>query len=180
MFFSISNTENQEEQLCIIEHGISSSISVVSKKSYKQDDILVSSNNILKFTLGQRQRLKSLVADCNIYALTEKQSLQYIHRRFGQEISSSYFYSIKKSLQSDTEVQAWLNDFCKVGFVLQHRKRLEELQLVQRILFDMLFAEREKENSGDGNDASTTILSIMDRITQVSKRLQALQNATPI
>ncbi len=138
-----------------------------------QFDVVIRS---LKFTEGERKHLKSLITDCNIYGLTEKQSLEYIYIRFGQEISPSYFYFIKKSLQSDTEVQAWLNDFCRVGFVSEHRKRIEELQPAQQILFEMLFKELQK---GDNTDQSL-ILSVMNEMSKIGKHLTNSQYGTPI
>lgn len=130
----------------------------------------------MKFTEAEKRLLKSLVQDCSLYGLSEKEALAYIASRFGKAIGPAYYYILKKKLESDTTTQAWLNEFSRIGFVSEHRKRLEELQLVQKILFEMLYKERQK---GDNADQSA-ILSIIDEISRISKRLTGLQSGTPI
>ncbi len=130
----------------------------------------------MKYTKIERERLRSLVSDCVIFNLSEKESLEYIRMRFGKSIAQSYFYFIKKSIQSDRNTQAWLNDFCRIGFVSEHRKRLEKLQLVQKILFEMLYKEWQKGESADQNIA----ISIVDEISRIGKGLTSLQSGSPI
>lgn len=94
-----------------------------------------------------------------------------------ESIDPSYFYELKRSLERSKSItQSWLNDFCLRGFVIEYRKQLDEMQLVQRLLLEMLFRGWKKEDSGDPN----IILSIINEMIRVSKRLQGLALGSPI
>ena len=130
-----------------------------------------------KLTKSQRERLKTLVVDCSTYRLSESESLEYIKQKLGRPISASHFYQIKRSLESDTEMQRWINDYARVGFLLEHRRRIEEMDSLQKFAYEMLLAERAKPV--DQRDQSL-ILKIMAQMVSISRRLVSLQNGTPI
>ncbi len=130
-----------------------------------------------KLTKSQRERLETLVVDCSTYRLSESESLEYIKQKLGRPISASHFYQIKHSLESDTEMQRWINDYARVGFLIEHRRRIDEMDSLQKFAYEMLLAERAKPV--DQRDQSL-ILKIMAQMVSINKRLVSLQNGTPI
>lgn len=74
-------------------------------------------------------------------------------------------------------MQKWLSNFSRVGFELARKKRLDEMELVQRIAFEMLIEQRNKP---EDNRDDQVVLSIMDQIGHINKRLTALQNGSPV
>ncbi len=150
----------------------------------------------MKFTTLQRQQLKELVLDCCTYRLSEKEALSYIRSRLGGGvgIGPTHYYRLKKQVESDSEVQNWLSHFSRVGFVLAHKQRMDEMDLCMRILLQMLFEKRAKmvkkqkkaelqgqdvDEEGEGDDVAT-ILAIMNQIARFNKRLSNLSAGSPI
>ncbi len=130
-----------------------------------------------KFTKIERERLKALVQDCITYRLTEKESLVYIAERLGKPIGAAHYYTLKKSLESDSNAQDWINHFAKTGFISEHMKRYNEMDLLLQVAFRMLIDEDSKKS--DERDPNV-IFGLMSQITQISKRLTNLQGGTPI
>lgn len=130
-----------------------------------------------KFTKIERERLKALVQDCITYRLTEKESLVYIAARFGKPISQAHYYVLKKRLESDSNAQDWINRFARTGFISEHMKRYNEMDLLLQVAFRMLIEEDSKKS--DERDPNV-IFGLMSQITQISKRLTNLQSGTPI
>ncbi len=98
----------------------------------------------MKFTEGERRHLKSLIMDCNVYGLSQEEALQYIHYRLGKKISATWYYALKKELESDEEVQRWLHGFSRIGFIAEHRQRFNEMQLVQSCFFKCCMSREQR------------------------------------
>lgn len=132
-----------------------------------------------RFTTLQRQQLKELITDCITYRLSEKESLAYIRSRLGGGIGigASHYYRLKKQIESDSEVQNWLSHFSRVGFVLAHKQRMDEMLLLQKTAFQMLAQEQAKP---DDQRDQKLILSIMAEASKLNERLVSLASGSPI
>ncbi len=95
----------------------------------------------------------------------------------GKSISQGQYYKLKRQIESDDEVQQWLSNFSRVGFVLAHKKRIDEMELLQKIAFEMLSDEQSKPDSE--RDKSLE-LQIMDAAARFNKRLTALAAGSPV
>ncbi len=84
---------------------------------------------------------------------------------------------MKKKLESGSSAQDWINQFAKTGFLAEHMRRYDEMNLVQDIAFRMLVEEHSKP---DGVRDSDLILGLMDQAAKINKRLQNLAAGTPI
>jgi hypothetical protein len=136
-----------------------------------------------KFTEGERRHLKTLIRDAQLYGLSEAESLQYVQQRLGRPVGKSHYYAIKARLESDEECRKWFNDFCRVGFVVEHRKRIEEMERCQAILFSLLLNEVEKPDSAPKSEPRRDkhlMTQIVAEIRANNKRLAALQNGSPV
>ena len=54
----------------------------------------------MTFDGRERKVLKQLILDCDLYGLSQTDSLEYIKERYGKPISRSYYYEIKNVLFS--------------------------------------------------------------------------------
>ena len=133
----------------------------------------------MKFTTLQRQQLKELITYCITYRLPEKESHAYIRSRLGggTGIGASHYYRLKKQIESDSEVQNWLSHFSRVGFVLAHKQRMDEILLLQKTAFQMLNQEQSKP---EGQRDQKLILSIMAEASKLNERLVSLASGSPI
>ena len=74
---------------------------------------------------SENRLINSLVQDCITYRLTESESLEYIKTRYGKKISIASYKRRKALFKSDLSTQLWLNDFTRIGFVINHRQHME-------------------------------------------------------
>lgn len=127
----------------------------------------------------EKQFLHSLITDCETYRLSEKESMEYIRRKTdGQfSISSRHYYRIKKYIRSEPACQRWMNHEARIGFVIEHKKRIDEMELVQRELMKLLLKETAREEIKQDKNL---ILKISSQIESANKRLSELSLGTPV
>jgi hypothetical protein len=94
-----------------------------------------------------RKILEELVRDCMLYGLSEQESLDYVQKRAaGIRISRSNFYAIKGRISQNEEntLQERLANHSRVGFAVQHFKIIDQIEDLQKILFQTLMEESSK------------------------------------
>ena len=129
------------------------------------------------FTEQENKILLALVADTVNYGLSENESLSYIKKRFGKEISSNAYYSRKRKVDSGDYAQTWLNYFSRIGFVVKHKQIIEVIEgLQQDTLKDYLIENSKSYEIKNKNEISKLRYEIRDS----AKLLQELYLGTPI
>jgi hypothetical protein len=127
------------------------------------------------FTEQENKILIALVADTVNYSLSEKESLVYIKTRFGKEISSNAYYSRKRKIDSGSYAQTWLNYFSRIGFVVNHKRIIDTVEMVQTdTIKDYLIMQNSK------NKDPEELRKIRYDIRENAKLLQELSLGTPI
>jgi hypothetical protein len=99
-----------------------------------------------RITEKDKKALQQLVRDCEILGLTEQESLDYIQKRFGREISRSNYYSIKSNSKKNEEeiFKNRLDHHTKIKFVEEHFTRIDEMTSLQKMLLKSIFEELSK------------------------------------
>ncbi len=94
-----------------------------------------------------RKILKELVRDSMQYGLSEQESMDYVKQRaVGIRISRSNFYAIKKRISQnevDTLQQRLINH-ARVGYAFSHFQIIDQINGIQKILFQTLLQESSK------------------------------------
>jgi hypothetical protein len=127
------------------------------------------------FTERENKTLMALVADTVNYGLSEKESLTYIKARFGKEISSNAYYSRKRKVDSGSYANEWINFFSKIGFVVNHKRIIDTVEMVQKdTIRDYLILQNSE------NKEPEEIRKIRYDIRENCKLLQELSLGTPI
>ncbi len=126
-----------------------------------------------------KQLLYSLVMDCETFRLSEMEAKEYIKNKTNGEceISSRHYHRVKKRIRSEPESQNWLNYQARIGFVIEHKKRIDEMDLVQKVLIRLLSDETSKDES---NQNKELILKISSQIGSANKRLSELNLGSPV
>ncbi len=88
--------------------------------------------------------MDGLVSDCITYGLKEEEGLEYIKSKFG-EIKSRSYQQRKAKLQSEGSTRIWFDWFTRIGFVLNHKKHMEDLQKAQDDTMHQFYIETQKE-----------------------------------
>lgn len=129
------------------------------------------------FSDKDNKALTILVEDCILYGFSEKESMEYINKRFGKPISLSVYYTRKRNIEAGKQADQWLTYFTKSGFILHHKQLLDSMNMIQQDNFKRLVRELEKPY-GEQNDFK--ILTIKREIRENVKTLAELGTSTPI
>lgn len=127
----------------------------------------------------QKLLLQELIVDCETYRLTESEAKEYVSRRTNgeTELSHNRYYRMKRYIHSDPEIQSWFDHHTRIGFVIEHRKRISEMELVQKELL-RLFEHETAKNEQDQD--KTIILKLSAQIESTNKRLSELNLGNPV
>ena|SRR6185437_13627100 len=101
-----------------------------------------------------------------------------LSKKIGKKISETLFYRLKKEavkIRGDSE--QWLDSFVRYQYVEFYRKRIEDLEYVQRNLLKVLIEETEKERE---KQDKTIINQLSKTIAEISKVLADFDMAPPI
>jgi len=125
----------------------------------------------------EKQHVKQLVLDCDTYRLSEKEALEYISSRFGRSISARQYYRIKRISQSDDTIQKWFEFYSKKGFVIELKKRMEEIEHIQKISMQLLLSELDKPESEQNKN---WLIKLIHEIRENNNKLAEHNLCNPI
>jgi hypothetical protein len=114
------------------------------------------------YSKSEKEILISLINDYSLFGATDSEIIQMLSSKIGKKISETLFYRLKKeAMKKRGESEQWLDYYAKYQFVEFYRKRMEELELVQRTLLKALIDEKEKSEENQNisliNQLSKTI-----------------------
>ena len=108
--------------------------------------------------------------------LTDEEIIQMLSTKIGKKISETLFYRLKKeSIKRRGDSDQWLDSFARFQYVEYYRKRIEELEYVQKLL-EALIDEIEKPEKKD----KTIINQLSKTIADNSKVLAEFGYAPPL
>jgi hypothetical protein len=122
------------------------------------------------YTKSEKQLLISLINDYSLFGATDSEVIQILSTKINNKISETRFYRLKKeAAKKRGESEQWLDSFVKYQYVEFYRKRVEELEFVQRTLVKMLVEEKEKEQKNKSliNQLSKTIADNSKALTYI-------------
>ena len=126
---------------------------------------------------SERIHLEQLVLDCDTYRLSEKEALEYISTRFRKSISARHYYRMKKKITSEDHLQDWLNEHARIGFVIEHKKRIDEIEIFRKALLEHLKNETLKPISEQDRKG---IIQLFETLLKINHRLSELYLGNPI
>jgi hypothetical protein len=129
------------------------------------------------FSDKDNKALTILVEDCILYGFSEKESMEYINKRFGKAISLSVYYTRKRNIEAGKQADQWLTYFTKTGFLVHHKQLLDSINMIQQDNFKRLVKELEKPYEIQDD---LKILAIKRDIRENVKTLAELGTSTPI
>ena len=125
-------------------------------------------------TETENKFLNELVKDCITFRLTETEALEYIKTRF-HSISLSSYKLRKSNVLSDKSIQLWLNNFTRIGFVSNHKKQIENIEMILEDSLKQFFYEKDKKTRDERK-----IQQLKNDIRENVKLLSELNLGTPI
>jgi len=124
---------------------------------------------------SENKLINELVKDCITYRLTETEALDYIRLRYGNKISLASYKRRKALFKSDLSTQVWLNDFTRIGYVINHRQHMSHINQIRDDSMHQFYIEINKPTRDERK-----ILALKDSIIETTKLLSELDLGTPI
>jgi hypothetical protein len=79
--------------------------------------------------------LISLINGYSLFGATDSKTIQMLSEKIGKKISETLFYRLKKeAVKKRGESEEWFDYYAKYQYIEFYRKRIEELEFVQRTL----------------------------------------------
>ena len=119
----------------------------------------------------------SLINDYSLFGATDSEVIQMLSTKIDKKISETLFYQLKKEAKAKRrESEAWLDYYAKYQYIEYCRKRMEELEFVQKKLLKALIEETEKKE----NPNKLLINQLSKTIGENSKVLAEFGFAPPL
>ena len=100
---------------------------------------------IKQFRKEYKRILIQCIIDCDLFGLSDKEGMQYIEEKTGRAISLTSYQRYKKLALNDNTTSAWINNFARIGFVDHYRKRMNEMETLQKNIYRQLNLELNKK-----------------------------------
>ena len=102
----------------------------------------------MKITPNQKNSSISLINDYSLFGVHDDEIIQMLSIKIDKKISETLFYGLKKEdIARRGESEQWLDYYAKYQFIEYYRKRMEELEFVQKKLLKALIEETEKKEN---------------------------------
>ncbi len=97
------------------------------------------------YTKSEKQLLISLINDYSLFGATDSEIIRMLSTKIGKKISKLLFYRLEKeAVKKRGESEEWLDYYARFHFVEHYRKRIEEVELIQKNLLKVFADESEK------------------------------------
>lgn len=98
-----------------------------------------------QFTKEQKHMLIQCIIDCDLFGLSDKEGMKYVEEKTGRPISLTSYQRYKKRALNDNAANAWIDYFARIGFIDHYRKRMNEMEILQRNIYIQLNLELSKK-----------------------------------
>jgi hypothetical protein len=97
-----------------------------------------------QFSKEQKHVLIQCIIDCDLFGLSHKEGMEYVEKKTGRSISLTTYHRYKKLALNDNTANAWIDHFARIGFVDHYRKRMNEMETLQKNIYRQLNLELSK------------------------------------
>ena len=98
-----------------------------------------------QFTKEQKHMLIQCIIDCDLFGLSDKEGMKYVEEKTGRAISLTSYQRYKRLALNDNAANAWIDHFARIGFVDHYRKRMNEMETLQKNIYRQLNLELNKK-----------------------------------
>jgi hypothetical protein len=103
--------------------------------------------------------------------------MEYVEQKTGRSISLTSYHRYKKLALNENTSNAWIDHFARIGFVDHYRKRMNEMETLQRNIYRQLNLELNKKPE---EQDKKYIISLSSEIRQNNIHLCHLDIGMPI
>ncbi len=132
------------------------------------------------FTQEQKHLIKQCMIDADIMGLSKLETIDYVKSRLGLNESfseSSYKKFRAEVLNDESNNVQWISYYARQGFVEFYRKRITEMEMIQKETLKQWHIEMNKP---DTQKDKRLILSLVSELRSNNQHLTSLGMVTPI
>ena len=132
------------------------------------------------FTQEQKHLIKQCMIDADIVGLSKLETIDYVKSRLGLNESfseSSYKKFRAEALNDESNDVQWISYYARQGFVEFYRKRIAEMEMIQKETLKQWHIETNKPES---QKDKRLILSLIAELRANNQHLTSLGMVTPI
>jgi hypothetical protein len=130
-----------------------------------------------QFTKEQKHMLIQCIIDCDLFGLSDKEGMKYVEEKTGRPISLTSYQRYKKLALNENISNAWIDYFARIGFVDHYRKRITEMEYLQKTNLRQLNLELDKKPE---EQDKKYVIALMDSIRQTNVQLCQMGMGMPV
>jgi hypothetical protein len=130
-----------------------------------------------QFRKEYKHILIQCIIDCNLFGLSDREGIKYIKEKTGRAISLTSYQRYKKIALNGNTANAWIDNFARIGFVDHYRKRMNEMETLQKNIYRQLSLELSKKSEEQNKKY---IIALSSEIRQNNIHLCQLGLGMPI
>ena len=130
------------------------------------------------FTKEQKHLIKQCMIDADIMGLSKQETIEYVKTRLNLDFSEGSYKKFRSKILNDDESSVqWISYYARQGFVEFYRKRIGEMEMIQKETFKQWHTERNKP---DSQKDKNLIVKLIAELRSNNQQLTSLGMVTPI
>ncbi len=131
------------------------------------------------FTQEQKHLIKQCMIDVDIMGLSKLDTIDYVKSRLGlnESFSESSYKKFREALNDESNNVQWISYYARQGFVEFYRKRIAEMEMIQKETLKQWHIET---NNPDSQKDKRLILSLIAELRANNQQLTSLGMVVPI
>ena len=130
------------------------------------------------FTKEQKHLIKQCMIDADIMGLSKQETIEYDKTRLNIDFSEGSYKKFRSKILNDDESSVqWISYYARQGFVEFYRKRITEMEMIQKETLKQWYNELNKPDSQQNKNL---ILKLVAELRANNQQLTSLGMVTPI
>jgi hypothetical protein len=131
------------------------------------------------YTKEQKCLIKQCMLDAGIIGLDKHETIEYVKSRLNLDFSEGSYKKYRSEILNDNDESnvQWITYYARKGFVEFYRKRITEMEMIQKETFNQWYIERNKP---DSQRDKNLILKLVAELRANNQQLTSLGMVTPI
>lgn len=130
------------------------------------------------YTKEQKHLIKQCMLDADIIGLGRQETIEYVKSRLNLDFSEGSYKKYRSEILNDDESHVkWITYYARQGFVEFYRKRIQEMEMIQKETLKQWHIEMNKPDSHKDNNL---IVKLVAELRANNQQLTSLGMVTPI
>jgi hypothetical protein len=131
------------------------------------------------YTKEQKCLIKQCMLDAGIIGLDKHETIEYVKSRLNLDFSEGSYKKYRSEILNDNDESnvQWITYYARKGFVEFYRKRITEMEMIQKETFNQWYIETNKP---DSQKDKNLILKLVAELRANNQQLTSLGMVTPI